>query len=246
MFQKEGGIMEILVSLIAIGAGVVQGITGFGSGIVMMMILPMFFSLPQSAGISTAICMFLNISMVYTYRKSVNFKKVIIPSLCFLLICSTTIYFSTMFDQVLMKKILGIFFIVLSIYYLFINKSNDRKKLSLSVTVLFILISAICDGLFGIGGPLMVIYFLSQTHNTHEYLGIIQSFFLVNCIYNTGFRIMNGILLPEHLMLIGIGAISIMIGGMIARKVVDKLDGMVIRKLTYIMIGISGIINLIK
>ena len=50
--------MEILVSLTAVLAGIVQGITGFGSGIVIMMILPMFFALPQSAGISTAICMF--------------------------------------------------------------------------------------------------------------------------------------------------------------------------------------------
>ena len=92
----------------------------------------------------------------------------------------------------------------------------------------------------------MVIYFLSQTHSTHEYLGTIQFFFLINSIYNTCFRIVNGILLPEHLMLIAIGAISIMIGGIVARKIVDKLDGMILRKLTYIMIGIAGIINLIK
>ncbi len=238
--------MEVLVSLTAVLAGIVQGITGFGSGIVIMMILPMFFSLPESAGISTAICMFLNMSMVYTYRKHVSFKKILVPSLCFLVICSATIYFSTMVNQVLMKKVLGVFFILLSIYYLFINKSNERKKLSLPISILFIVISAICDGLFGIGGPLMVIYFLSQTHNTHEYLGTIQAFFLINCIYNTCFRVINGILLPEHLMLIGIGACSIMIGGFIARKVVDKLDGMMLRKLTYIMIGIAGLINLIK
>ena len=238
--------MEVLVSITAILAGIVQGITGFGSGIVMMMILPHFFALPQSAGISTAICMFLNMSMVYTYKKHIHFKSVLFPSLCFLCVCSTTIYFSTMFDQILMKKILGVFFVVLSIYYLFINKGNDRKKLSLPISIIFIVISAICDGLFGIGGPLMVIYFLSQTHSTHEYLGTIQCFFLINCIYNTCFRVFNGILHLEHLMMIGIGALGIMLGGFIARQVVDKLDGTILRKLTYIMIGLSGIINLIK
>ena len=101
-----------------------------------------------------------------------------------------------------------------------------------------------CDGLFGIGGPLMVLYFLSQTHNTHEYLGTIQTFFFINCTYNTCFRIVNGILGINHIFIMCIGVIGITVGGLIGNKVVDRLDGMLIRKLTYIMIGISGLINL--
>jgi hypothetical protein len=229
----------------AILAGIIQGVTGFGSGIVLMMVLPMMFALPQSAGISSAICICLCAQMVYMYRKYVNFKKIILPSILYLIVCSIAIRFSTIVDQVLMKKVFGIFLIVLAIYYLFINKNNDRKKIGIALSIFCIVVSALCDGLFGIGGPLMVMYFLSTTHNTHEYLVTIQTFLCINCVYNTIFRICNGILLPEHLLYIGIGIIGIIIGGFIANKLVDKLDGVLIRKLIYIMIGISGIINII-
>ena len=237
--------MELAIIGAAVLAGIVQGVTGFGSGIVLMMVLPMFFPLPQSAGLSTAICLFLNAMMVYTYRKHINFKKIIPPAMLYMIVCSITIRFSTAINQIVMKKIFGIFLIMLAVYYLFINKSNERKKLSFLTSLFCIIVSAVCDGLFGIGGPLMVLYFLSQTHHTHEYLGTIQTFFLMNCIYNTFFRIINGILLPEHLLYIGVGMVAIVIGGMIAKKLVDKMDGVLIRKLTYVMIGISGIVNLI-
>lgn len=237
--------MEIIIMFTACLAGIVQGVTGFGSGIVLMMMLPMYFALAQSAGISTAICIFLNITMVYTYRKSINFKKILPPAILYIAICSCTIYLSTSIDQVLIKKIFGIFLMILSIYYLFIQKNNEKKKLSLFISLICIVVSAICDGLFGIGGPLMVLYFLAQTDNTYEYLGTIQTFFLINCIYNTIFRIYRGILLIEHLPLILMGVFGIIIGGLIANKIVNKLDGMMIKKLTYVMIGISGLINII-
>lgn len=237
--------MEILVMLTAVLAGIVQGVTGFGSGIVMMMVLPMYFALGESAGISTAICLFLNISMVYTYRKHISFKTIIPPAILYIIVCSMTIYLSTSIDQAFIKKVFGVFLILLAVYYLFINKNNERKKLSLPVSIMCIIVSAVCDGLFGIGGPLMVLYFLSQTHNTHEYLGTIQTFFLINCVYNTCFRIYRGIIGLAHLPLIGIGVIGIVLGGILANKIVDRLDGTLIRKLTYIMIGISGLINII-
>lgn len=236
--------MYYVIIAIALLAGIVQGVTGFGSSIVMMMIFPNVFSLLQAAGISTAICIFLNLTMVFHYRKYISFKKVIPPAILYIIICSFTIHLATLVDQVLMKKVFGIFLILLAIYYLFIDK-GDRKKLSLAVSVICIVVSAICDGLFGIGGPLMVLYFLSQTHNTHQYLGTISLFFMINCIYNTCFRIYTGILLPIHLSFIAVGVIGIVIGGSLARLVVDKLDGVMLRKLTYMMIGISGIINVL-
>lgn len=236
----------IFIALSACIAGIVQGITGFGAGIVMMMILPMILgNIPQSAGVSTAICVILSAQMVYLYRKHVDIKKVILPSILYILICSISMYFSTMIDQNLMKKVFGTFLLLLAIYYLFINKNNERKKLSLALSLFCIIVSAACDGLFGVGGPLMVLYFLSTTHNTHQYLGTIQAFFTINCFYNTCFRIYRGIILPEHLIYIAVGMVCIVIGGYIANKIVDKLDGVLVRKLTYIMIGISGLINII-
>ena len=105
----------IIVACIAFLGGIVQGVTGFGAGIVMMMVLPVFFLIPQAAGISTTIGLMLNSLMAYRYRKSINLKKAIIPSTLFLVVSSCSAYFAMYVNQVLIKKIFGAFLIALSI-----------------------------------------------------------------------------------------------------------------------------------
>lgn len=231
------------IFLSAFVAGIIQGVTGFGAGVVMMMFLPLQFSVIQSAGISSAICLILCAAMVYRYRKTINYKKIIAPAVLYLAMSSISIVFAKMMNQEIMKIILGIFLIVLAIYFLFFSKKEVEPKGI--VALLCIVISGICDGLFGIGGPLMVIYFLSKTHSKEEYLGTIQCFFLINVLYSTLFRIVNGIITIDLVSGIGLGMVGILIGLGIANKIVDKLDADFIRKLTYVLIGLCGLSNVL-
>lgn len=232
------------ISLIALCAGILQGVTGFGAGIVMMMVLPSFFPLNQAAGVSCAVAIVLSLSMVLRYKTYIRIKKVVGPALLYIGTSGISIYFSTMVDQELMKRIFGIFLVLLAVYYLFFHK-NQEQKLSLTVSIIFIAVSGICDGLFGIGGPLMVLYYLGQTDSREEYLGTIQALFLSNLIYGTGMRLYNHILTPSHLPYMGLGMVCILLGLALANRITDWLDGEKIRKLTYIVIGISGVLNAI-
>lgn len=236
--------MGMIICLITLLAGTIQGITGFGAGIVMMMVLPSYFTLPQSAGIAGAIGLTLALSIAIRYRQNINYKPFIIPSIFYLVIASMAIKFSKLVDQNIAKMALGIFFVILSLYYLFLNK--NEKKLGLFTSILCIIISAICDGLFGIGGPLMVVYFLNHTKNNQEYLVNLQFFFFATGVYNTCFRIFQGIIQPQHFIWIIMGIISIVIGGTIGNKLADKMNEKLLRKLIYLMIGLAGIVNIIN
>ncbi len=233
-----------VIAFIALCAGILQGVTGFGAGIVMMMVLPSLFPLNQAAGVSCAIAIVLSLSMFWRYRKYIELKKVLWPAILYVAVSGISIVFSTMVNQAVMKKVFGVFLILLSAYYLFFNKAQE-KELNLLVSVIFIAVSGACDGLFGIGGPLMVLFFLGQTHSKEEYLGSIQAVFLVNLVYGTMMRMFNHILTPWHLPYIGIGMACILAGLMIANKIVDRMDGEKIKKITYVVIGISGILNVI-
>lgn len=236
--------MYAAIGLVALCAGILQGVTGFGAGIVMMMVLPSLFPLNQAAGVSCAIAIVLSLSMFWRYRKHIEIKKVIWPAVLYVAVSSISIIFSTMVNQAVMKKVFGVFLILLSAYYLFFNKSQT-KELNILVSVVFIAVSGACDGLFGIGGPLMVLFFLGQTHSKKEYLGSIQAVFLVNLVYGTMMRMVNHILTPWHLSYIGVGMVCILVGLAAANRIVDRLDGEKIKKITYVVIGISGIMNIL-
>ncbi|MCR5042416.1 MAG: sulfite exporter TauE/SafE family protein [Clostridia bacterium] len=235
----------IIVPAVSILAGLIQGITGFGSCIVILFALPYFYTLSQSAGIATAVTIALCAAMVVKYRKTVRVREALLPSALYLTVSSFVIHFAAGADEELLKKIFGFFLIVLSAYYLFVKKRKSEKKLPLPVDVLFIVASAVCDGLFGIGGPLMVLYFLSRTKDKEEYLGTIHLFFLVNTVYNTGFRVYKGILTAEHFPVILLGVAGILLGFFVAGKLVDRLNAKAMSRLTYVMIGVSGVLNLV-
>ena len=219
--------MEIL--FISTIAGLLQGLTGFGAGIILMLYLPYLYPVIQCSGIIGIICLFLSLIMALQYRKFIELKKVLIPLSIYILISTITIVIGPSLNSSYLKKGLSLFFILLSFYFLFIKKKNTQIKMSIFISLFCILISSICDGLFGIGGPLMVIYL----------------FFLVNCIYNTILRIINDILLPQHLSIILISIPAICLGLLIAKKISYQLNINFINKITYLIIGLSGLFNLI-
>jgi len=233
------------ILIAALFAGLVQGTTGFGGGIITMLIFPSFVSIPVGAGITSALGIALCLSMVIRYRDEVSVATALLPALLYNVVSSVVISYSVKVDQVTIKKIFGVFLILLCLYYLFLNKNIQNRKLSLGMSIVCIVISATCDALFGIGGPLMVMYFMSMTSSTRAYLGTTQLFFWTNSMYNTTLRFIKGILLPEHLGMMAFGVIGVLVGGALAGKIVDRLNVATMRKLIYIMIGVGGVINLI-
>lgn len=262
----------LIVTAVAALAGIVQGVTGFGSCIVMMMALPYFFALPPAAGISVAVEAVLCLSMVVRYRRSIRWKLIPAPSVLYLISSSLAIVAAQRTDPDRIMGIFSAFLILLAVYFIASewkqSKGKNEEKAefaeagadaaapgekarpegsgqSPAVSVFCVVVSGVCDGMFGIGGPLMVLYYLSRTEKPEEYLGTIEAFFLVNAVYNTVFRMYRGILGPEHLMPVLGGMAAILAGGAAAAKIVGKLDPDVLRKLIYVMIGLSGVVKLL-
>ncbi|MBR5010867.1 MAG: sulfite exporter TauE/SafE family protein, partial [Clostridia bacterium] len=196
-----------------------------------------------AAAVSVCVSVPLNLNMTITYLKEIHWKKVLVPILPYMAICSAAISFSLGVDQVLIKRVFGVFLILLAAYYLFFNR-GVKKRLGPWQAAAYILISALCDAFFGIGGPLMVIYFLNKTDSAKEYLGTAAAFFLINGVYNTVYRLISGILAPALLPYIGVGAAAILAGVTLAHLVAKKLNDRLIKKAVYIMIGLTGIFNL--
>lgn len=56
---------------------------------------------------------------------------------------------------------------------------------------------------------------------------------------------MNGLLPFDAISYIVIGTVGVLSGLVIANKIVERINGELLKKLTYVLIGISGIINVI-
>ena len=236
----------ILVTVLsALLAGIVQGIIGFGSGIIIMSFLPYLLPINQSAGISALVMITSNIILVYKYRECISWRKLIGPYCIYVIVAAISVHLGKVLSVYLMKSLLGILFISLASYYIFFQKDNINIKIPLKLKVLiFSLISGFFSGLFGIGGPLMALYFLSIFKTKEEYLGNIQTFFLINSISITVIRISNGVLIASNIKFIVVGILGAILGTFIANKMINRINIHLISQIIYILIGISGVLYL--
>ena len=65
---------------VGLSAGLLQGMTGFGAGIILMLYLPTLYTVTGSAAITGAISVVISGFMFFQYRHFVEFKKVIKPN----------------------------------------------------------------------------------------------------------------------------------------------------------------------
>ncbi len=225
-------------------AGVIQGVSGFGAGIVFMSVVPFFLSLLSSAAISNVMGLVLNILMVYRYRHHIQKEHILIPSLFFIIGSTLSIYGSTYIDLSYLKILFGLFLIILAIYFYFFS---EKTKIQANLLTMFLcgFISGVCDGLFGVGGPLMVLFFLALTTRKEDYLGTISTFFFIVCTFNLGLRIYRGLLTIDLLPYSLCAVLFVLIGLFLGNKIVDRVNDQKLKQITYLLIGISGMLTFV-
>jgi len=226
----------------AILAGVVQTLTGFGSGVVMLMFFPYFFNMLQAPALATAIVIVFTYGIVWKFRKHLNLRLVVPVALIYLSTSVSSILIAKKLDLDLLSAAFGVFLILLSLYYLLPIKTIEFNPTPLN-TVLCVAAAGLCGGLFGIGGPLMAVYFLSVTKTKESYLANLQGVFCMTNVVNTTTRVLSGIYTLDLIPFTLLGFVGITAGRLGGQKLLDRIDADRMRTIIYIFVGISGVLN---
>lgn len=237
--------MVFVVMVTALAAGFIQAVSGFGGAMVMMMTLPYFFPMT----ISTALAGMVNVPILallaWRYREKINVKMVFLPAVTYLIVSGICIKIASLIDLDGMKAIFGLLLIALALYFNFFS-NRIRIKANVASALICGGISGVTGGLFGIGGPLMVLYYLSTTKDKGVYLGTINLLFTITESYSAIMRFANGIISLDQGVPIVCGFAAILVGQQVGSRVVDKLDGEKMKKIIYLLLGLSGLITFIR
>ena len=233
-----------VVFLAPIAAGFIQAVTGFGSGILMMVFFPSFFPILGASALSSSISLPATCVQAWNYRKVSVWKLTFLPALVYILMSSASILLAPYLPTAILKKTFGVVMILLSIYFLTISGKLKVKANMVSATICA-MISGFMGGLFGIGGPPMVIYFLAALDSKEAYLGTLQAFFFITGMYTFKFRIINGIYTMDLVPYTLLGVVGILIGTKVGRMVVNKINADTMKKLVYLFLGFAGLTNVL-
>lgn len=231
------------IFLSALLGGLVQSITGFGAAIVMMSVVPYFFNMLQAPALSSSITAGLSCMLAWKFRRDIDFRQAAAPTLLYLVFSTAAIGLAPFLDLELLAVVFGAFLILLSVYFLFFAQGVSIKANLLTASVCSI-ISGVCAGFFGIGGPLMAIYFLAATQRKESYIGCIQFMFAVNNIANLAVRAACGIYTLALIPFTLVGLAGICLGKIGGLRVLERINPKAMKKIVYIYVGVSGVMTL--
>lgn len=234
-----------VIAAASVGAGIIQSVTGFGAPVILMLVIPYFFNMITAPAVASSIAMGASITLAWRFRKDIEWNTCLFPSGVYLVFSMVAVQFAKNMDLDLLTLIFGIFLVVLAAYFFFFSDRIPFRANWKTASVCAA-ISGVTVGLFGIGGPLMAIYFISASKTKEAYLGNLQFMFAAANVVNLGMRISNGIYTVDLIPYTLLGYICISIGKRMGLQVLDKLDGEKIKKVVYAFVGISGLISVIQ
>ena len=234
----------MLIVAVTLVASYVQSVTGFGFGIVAMIFLPNFLIYTEANVLSSVLSSVTSVLTVIAIYRKVDWKNLIFP----LLGSFTANYFAVTFAKNakndLLILLLGIVLFLLSIYFFFYS-GKIKIKACWYTGLTAGVISGVMSGLFAIGGPPVVVYFMQSEEDTEQYLATISSYFVLSGIVSISLKATAGFVTQKVLYGIAIGLIAMFIGSFLGKKTRNKVKPQVIRKLVYGFMAVSGLINVI-
>lgn len=230
----------------ALAAGIIQTVTGFGGGIIMMLFFPLVLPILKASALSTLITLYLTCTLAWKLRSHVDRSQMAVPLVVFLISTTLALQLAMQIDTRKLTVLFGVFLIALSIYFI---RFSNRIHIRATQTNCGVCagLSGLCSGMFGISGPPMVVYYLSVLGDDKErYLATTQMFFCLGSIYNTVMRAARGILTLDMLPLFLCGLVGMVAGKRIGLYILSRINVETMKKAVYVFLAISGGITLIR
>lgn len=240
-----GSIIQFtLISIIAFAASYIQSVTGFGFGIFAMIFLPSLLMYTEANVLSTFLSTLTSVALAFVMRKKINWKNILFPILGCLISTYLAVAFIKTQKNETLTLLLGVALFALSVYFFFFSNKIKIKPTWYSGLIAGIL-SGILGGMFSIGGPPVVIYYMQSEESSDSYLATISAYFILSGIISVGTKAAAGFFTLNVWIAIAVGFVGMAIGALIGKLTRDKTKPQSIKKLVYGFMAISGLANIV-
>ncbi len=235
-----------LIFVLAIGASLIQRVSGFGFGIFVMMFFPYFI---PSYGEATTLSGLLagSTALLIAMRNYRHIQwSIMLPLLVVNIIVSyIAIEYMASLSSATLKRCFGAMFVVIAIYFLFFEKEKKRLPRNWWTKGVLGTLSGVMGGMFAMPGPPIVLYCISNINNKIAYIATLQASSVILNIFYTGFRAKVGFFGESILLWWGVGLLGALVGTNIGTRLFGIISGETLKKVVYLLLLISGIVAMI-
>ena len=234
-----------LIALIVTGASYIQSVTGFGFGIFAMIFLPSLLAYTEANVLSSMLSMLTSLLVVLATYRNVNWKNLIFP----LASCTVTTYLAVSFiksqksDTLLL--LLGITLFVLSVYFFFFS-GKIKIKPTWYAGLIAGTVSGLMSGMFSMGGPPVVIYYVQSEKSSDRYLATISAYFVLSGAISIATKAFAGFVTGNVWLSLAASIVGMAVGSLVGKLTREHVKPPAIKKAVYGVMSVSGIVNILQ
>jgi len=181
----------VIPAIILFAAAFVQGLTGFGFGIIAMSLLPLTMPFRQATLLVAVLGLVLNVVTFLKCRSDYEWRRGWQLIAGAALGCPLGVYLIHALDEQLMIRLLGALIVAFSLRELFFNKNLERG-LSPWAAIPLGGLSGLFGAAFNIGGPPAIAFVYSQGWSQRQMIALLQVMFLEIGILRVGLTAATG------------------------------------------------------
>ncbi|MDT8858885.1 sulfite exporter TauE/SafE family protein [Alkalihalobacillus sp. MEB130] len=235
----------VFVFLILLFGSFIQGVSGFGFGLLAMGFLPLLFTVKESTLLVVSLAFVLSVSIAAQLYKHIQWRSLIVI-LSAALVGRVGGFFvlNSYGEEDILKVFLGIFLMGV-VMYLFCSKPPKPDAAKVNGTWLPIALGfcgGLVGGVFAVGGPFFVFYFLLVFHsNKYAYSANLQVTFVMTAMITIVMHGVNGDFSWEFFGYFLVGLVSVLIGSRIGVHFFAKLSQANIKKIAAVVVAIAAV-----
>lgn len=234
----------LLIAVVTLAASYVQGITGFGFGIVAMIFMPTFLLFTEANVLSGILGGLGSLLIAFELRKLISFKNLLFPLIGSIVTNYLAVLFVKSAKNGILMLLLGFMLVILSIYFFFFS-GKIKIRPTWYAGLIAGVISGIMSGLFSIGGPPVVVYYIHSERDTKHYLATISAYFVITGAFSTVLKAVNGFVTKNVLIGLVIGTVVMAAGTLLGKFTRERVNEIAVKRLVYAVMALSGIANII-
>jgi uncharacterized membrane protein YfcA len=231
--------MFFIVAIIIFISAFTQTLTGFGSALVSMSILPSLLGIQIAAPLVALMAITLEAILLIRLRGAINLRAVWRLSLAAVVGIPIGIVLARSISEDIVLTILGIVLVGYSLYALIAPRLPELKHPAWAFAFGFV--GGILSGAYNVAGPAAVIYGNCRRWNPDEFRSNLQAFFLINDAFVLINHGLAGNLQPIVWSYYLVALPAILLGIFFGLKLDRRINPDVFRKMVQVLLIVMGL-----
>ena len=236
-------------AVILLGAFAVRSAAGFGAGLIAIPMLALILPVSTAVSVATVLTTLTSVQQVSREWRQIAWRKFAVIFLYSMVGVGLGLFFIKLLDEDVMRKCLGIFMIIYSIYAF---RTVDTSRLvprrwhgALGAGVG--IVGGLCSALFGAGaGPIYVVYFDILRLEKAVFRATMSAVVLLGGAARIAGYESYGFYGPSTITLLAVGLPLVVVGSWLGDRVVYRLSPRSFSRLVAGIMLLSGITLLVR